>query len=761
MAPLRRIAVGDVLDGKYEIIGILGEGAMGVVYEARHKRLQRTVALKTLLDDIAGSAELVSRFEREARAASAIGHPNIVQVFDAGDEPIPYLVMERLEGQSLEERLAQAGPIPAPAAIALVRECLAGLAAAHRGGIVHRDLKPGNLFITDADESGHETMKILDFGISKILDATDGGDGRATQAGMVMGTPLYMSPEQTRGQIDIDHRADLWSMACVLYECLAGQPPFDGDNHNQVMAAVLDGSFVSLKERCPALPESLSSLIDRALSPDIDTRFSDAEALAAALENILEPELSSVPGDAAAFENLADRFLAQEAEEEARLDVPASGPVPKRPAPAGSQFAPPDSSSPIGLALDIDNSTHSRRERTSSRENVVPEARTGSRRRANSQWVTRDEPSRIGATLLKLFLVIALVAGAGAGYRYYTLGHVLPKEAPAMASLSVAVVPAHATVLLDNVAQDTGPVELEGDRQYRITLRADGYLAMRAHMKPATGQVLSVKTQLSHQMRSLQVILPGEPASEPTAIPDLSAEEIATGYAKLDALVQCGARLAESLQAALAANEREAEAVAYNLVDECRLVVEVNAPKEPSLAPLDGASIELVEDISALNQAIRDHQSSAGASSKVRRKLRGAVQGASARARKSRLRWLAAMNTAESRWQQEESARIAAREGDSLHARLRALVVASDTWNRARIAESKEEPALREIFSELHAAETKRAETEVDAYKESGAALLLRALAPLASEMVLDDPLAHHNQAVVLFNQLKLPLGLN
>jgi serine/threonine protein kinase len=221
----------ELLAARYDLLGVLGEGSMGVVYDALHRALGRKVAIKTLHAKLGDDPELVRRFQIEARAAGALGHQNIVQVFDAGElgDGGHFLVMERVDGGSLADALG-GGALAVRRAVDLACQILAGLGAAHRRGIVHRDLKPDNILLS-RDEDGREVAKIADFGISKVLDPARLGaslSGSATQHGLLLGTPLYMSPEQARGEVDVDARSDLWAVGCVLYQMLSGTTPFDG-----------------------------------------------------------------------------------------------------------------------------------------------------------------------------------------------------------------------------------------------------------------------------------------------------------------------------------------------------------------------------------------------------------------------------------------------------------------------------------------------------------------------------------------------------
>ncbi len=291
------ISVGDILGGKYKIESELGAGAMGLVFCARHQALNKLVAVKTLRAEIANDAELLGRFEQEARAASAIGHPNIVQVFDLGSTQAGarYMVMEHLDGQSLAELLAVSPLLKPERAVRIMSQVLSALAAAHRCGIVHRDLKPDNIFITHNDENP-ELVKLLDFGISKVLEIADpniaGADSaaRRTQFGSVLGTPLYMSPEQARGLTNIDHRADLWAVGCVLYEMMCGQPPFDGENYNQILMNILGTKPIRPSQLRPTTPAALEHVIMRAMTHDRDKRYGSALTLREELQASLTDE---------------------------------------------------------------------------------------------------------------------------------------------------------------------------------------------------------------------------------------------------------------------------------------------------------------------------------------------------------------------------------------------------------------------------------------------------------------------------------------
>ena len=259
LQPLPSLAPGQILEGKYRIVRELGRGGMGVVHEALHVTLGRRIAVKTLLAEAGQDPDLAARFEREARAASAIGHPHIVDVFDLGRTPegLLFMAMELLDGRPLAALLEETPSLPISLALDLASQMLSGLAAAHRNGIVHRDLKPENIFILNTQDRP-SFVKIVDFGISKILvhagaRAARAGQGSGTAVGTILGTPLYMSPEQILGQVArIDHRSDIYSAGVVLYEMLCGRTPFEGESHAKIFASILDG-WIPCRTICAAI----------------------------------------------------------------------------------------------------------------------------------------------------------------------------------------------------------------------------------------------------------------------------------------------------------------------------------------------------------------------------------------------------------------------------------------------------------------------------------------------------------------------------
>jgi len=258
---------------------------MGAVYLAEHPFMGRKAAIKVLRREFAEDRGLVERFMNEARAANAIRHPNIIDIIDVGRLPsgIPYLMMEFLEGESLAHRIAR-GKLEVPEAVDVILQTTAALAAAHGKGIVHRDLKPDNLYLVPDDSApGGVRVKVLDFGIAKLRGDLSGGASK-TQAGSLMGTPPYMSPEQCRGVSDeIDHRTDVYAIGIILFEMLSGEPPFIGAGWGDVVLAHMTKPPPSVRSRNPSIPESIEVVITKALAKTAGERFQSATEMRAAL----------------------------------------------------------------------------------------------------------------------------------------------------------------------------------------------------------------------------------------------------------------------------------------------------------------------------------------------------------------------------------------------------------------------------------------------------------------------------------------------
>jgi serine/threonine protein kinase len=274
---------GEMLDEKYRIDRLISVGGMGAVYLGMHTLLKKAVAIKVLRTEFVGAVEMVERFQREAVAASAIGHPNIVDIKDMGKTKggVAFLVMEYLEGRSLQAAIDENGPFSISDACDVACEILAGVAAAHRVGIVHRDLKPANVFMVQR-ENGNESVKLLDFGIA-ILSDRDKPDHRLTMTGMVLGTPHYMAPEQARGDKEITDAVDIYAVGVILYEMLCKVVPYEADNYNVLIYQVLAGEYVKPSVHRPDLPPELEAVILKTLALKPWDRYGSAEEFAEAL----------------------------------------------------------------------------------------------------------------------------------------------------------------------------------------------------------------------------------------------------------------------------------------------------------------------------------------------------------------------------------------------------------------------------------------------------------------------------------------------
>jgi serine/threonine-protein kinase len=272
--------------GNFRIVRLLGEGGFGEVYEAENPFLQRRAAVKVLHAAMVQDAELVRRFLNEARAASAIRHPHIIEVFDAGVTPEgePYILMEFLEGDSLQKLLQQQGRMPLGTVQEIAQQAGSALSAAHAAGIVHRDLKPENIFLVpDALLPLGFRVKVLDFGIAKIKHRDDQGSTLKTQAGLLMGSPAYMSPEQCRDSSDVDLRTDIYSLAIMVYEMLAGVPPFSSKSATEMLVMQLTADPPPLRRQAPELPEYVEQAVMRALAKDREMRYSSVDYFVGAL----------------------------------------------------------------------------------------------------------------------------------------------------------------------------------------------------------------------------------------------------------------------------------------------------------------------------------------------------------------------------------------------------------------------------------------------------------------------------------------------
>lgn len=287
------IAVGDVIDGKYRVERVLGSGGMGLVVEAVHLELRVRRAIKVMLPATRSSAKSVERFLREARAACELGSEHVARVFDVGrlDDGGPFIVMEHLTGEDLATALLRRGRLPVEEAAVYLLEACEALAEAHARGIVHRDLKPGNLFLTRSND-GSPCVKLLDFGVSKLL--VDDDDGPRTSTGTIMGSPHYLSPEQIEPDRVVDARSDVWALGVILHELTTGQCPSSGQGILHIIKEIAYGTPTAPSRVRPGLPAALDAVVLRCLEKDPTRRYADVVALARALATLAPPAAISL-----------------------------------------------------------------------------------------------------------------------------------------------------------------------------------------------------------------------------------------------------------------------------------------------------------------------------------------------------------------------------------------------------------------------------------------------------------------------------------
>jgi eukaryotic-like serine/threonine-protein kinase len=275
---------GQVIDAKYRIVRLIGEGGMGAVFEGENVRISRRVAIKVLHPNAMANPETVQRFEREAQAAGRIGSDHILEILDLGtlSDGGRYMVMEFLAGETLSGRIRRHGRLTPQQVVPLVRQMLVGLAAAHDAGIVHRDLKPDNVFVLKERSGIRDYVKIIDFGISKFNVV--GGDFSMTRTGAVMGTPFYMSPEQAKGSGGVDQKSDLYAVGVILYEAVTGEVPFLASTFNELLFKIVLSDPKPLHEVIPGIDPAFVAVVSRAMAREPSQRFATAKEMIEALD---------------------------------------------------------------------------------------------------------------------------------------------------------------------------------------------------------------------------------------------------------------------------------------------------------------------------------------------------------------------------------------------------------------------------------------------------------------------------------------------
>ena len=256
--------------GHYEVLQVLGKGGFGIVFRAFDEMLQRVVALKVMAPQLAATSPARRRFLREARLSAQVRHENVVHVYEVAEQPLPYLAMEFIPGETLQQKLDRVGPLDVPETLRIGRQIAEGLAAAHATDLIHRDIKPGNVLL----EGGQHKVKITDFGLARAAD-----DASISQSGIIAGTPMYMAPEQAEGHT-LDQRADLFSLGSVLYQMVAGRPPFRANTTVAVLKRVAEDKPRAVREIIPETPQWLCDIIAKLHAKNPDDRYQSAREVA-------------------------------------------------------------------------------------------------------------------------------------------------------------------------------------------------------------------------------------------------------------------------------------------------------------------------------------------------------------------------------------------------------------------------------------------------------------------------------------------------
>ena len=314
----------ELIADKYRLVRLIGRGGMGSVWEARHETLGLRVAIKFIEKEYADSKEARSRFDNEAKAAAKIQSKHLIKIFDHGvtADGKPYIVMELLEGEPLDKRIERLGRMPLQDVARMLHQVARGLARAHAEHIIHRDLKPENIFLTQSADDDEEVAKVLDFGIAKIR-STDQTLSNSTKTGAVLGTPYYMSPEQARGLRDIDHRTDVWSLGVIVFKCVTGVLPFEGESLGDLLVKICTAPLPVPSHVLPGLPQSFDVWFSRVLEREPARRFSNVTEAADGLAYLCGVSVRRGPTSGASTRELEQPFR------------------PSSPSGSGSEGAPP------------------------------------------------------------------------------------------------------------------------------------------------------------------------------------------------------------------------------------------------------------------------------------------------------------------------------------------------------------------------------------------------------------------------------------
>jgi serine/threonine-protein kinase len=492
----QKIPIGVVLSGKYRVTRELGRGGMAAVYEAENVDIGKRVAIKVLAQELTSSTVVVERFLREARAAAAIRSPYICDVYDSGrlDDGRPFLVLELLEGESLYERMTRVRQLDVQTTLDVVTQICRGLTKAHKATIVHRDLKPENVFLTK-DEEGRVLTKILDFGLAKFYAPVDGDEkqARLTREGAVFGTPAYMSPEQVRGQGAVDHRADLWALGCITYECLTGKTVWATEQGvAMTFAQIVSSPLPNPSVLRPDLPATFVRWFERALNRTIDQRFQSAKQLAEELALAFQhgpPSFSAIHDLSALLANLPAESAAPVESDKGGAKPPP--PPPRlRPPPPRPPSPRPDTDVPV-----FESGPSSVATSPLIHPNVGPDpfAKPPRPSVASSDPLQTSTPnsaqptSGLGKGLLLVGLLAALGGGVYVGYVEFLrppavrVGTAAPvalattSQTPTTSEVVAAVAPASATMPWSGDVREAQQAITDGDLSRAIKLLKDGF----------------------------------------------------------------------------------------------------------------------------------------------------------------------------------------------------------------------------------------------------------------------------------------------
>ena len=513
--------------GNYRIIKCLGKGGMGAVYHAEHPEIESKVAIKVLLPRFVSAPDIVKRFFDEARSVNRIGHPGIVRIHDCNEhEGVGvYLVMEMLEGETVAERYESRGKFSIDVVVRLLQQVASALDASHKAGIVHRDLKPPNIFIVpDPDIPGGERVKILDFGIAKLVEdhGTIGGD---TETGAIIGSPLYMSPEQCIDSKSVDHRTDIYSLGAIAYRMLSGEYPYEADTLGKLIIKHYKEKPRPISSLVPDIPEDLEWVIDQALEVDREDRFQSMMELREAVQEAME---------VTAVELIDELDL--EGWRNAPLEVVelTSPSAPKAPAPATPKPAAPQKRTPpreppprIARKVEDEKSPGLRQvaEEEEPKEKPVP-IRQESQLASRSHTTLSGSAGETGGAAPAMetgggrgLLIAGVVAALlGVGVAVVMVSHYgglktadpdlappiaagappaihpppAPSGAPSQVSIKLVLTPPNARLLLDGKPA-TNPLVLEqGAARRRLEVSAEGYQTAVREVGPDAAAVLEI-----------------------------------------------------------------------------------------------------------------------------------------------------------------------------------------------------------------------------------------------------------------------------